>query len=240
MKVTARSSGHLFRFDAIGWATLWLKRLEASLRKIPQRQHFSGGRPIPRATDPTRSIEESQFESELSVKRHDPFRCLIGKNHGTTMPGQPFGRSHLLVPTKRFLGVLRERDVVRWVRIHKVLSRQGNRREITAHDLPILESPPVWRKIMEVVDGFVLTERHVELTAEIEAAEAIKRGAVQIVEQRSRLRTLSTAIAHQFVESLTMRIEQRLIIFHAKHYFLLMAFGLAGLSTQHCALTSGL
>src|SRR5437867_8114694 len=63
-------------------------------------------------------------------------------------------------------------------------------------------------EVAGVINCLVLSERHVEFAALIEAATTVETGAIKIVEELSRLRILRAVFFDKLIEALAMRIEE--------------------------------
>src|SRR6185503_13411429 len=99
------------------------------------------------------------------------------------MRRQSLCRALLIVPRETTGAVRRELYIIRRIGIHKIIVLQLERLNILITELPLPEDARVTRKILRVVDCFVLSERHIEIAALVEAAESIETRAVQVIEQ---------------------------------------------------------
>src|ERR1051325_4393632 len=124
------------------------------------------------------------------------------------MPRQPFSCPHLVIPREAFLGILREIDVIGRVCINKIIWSKRHGFEVIIREFPILKHLSVGAKISCVIDPFVLTKWHIELSAAIKPAQPIKTGAVQIIKKFCSFGGLCSLIGQKLIESLAMRIKQ--------------------------------
>src|SRR2546426_9697271 len=67
-------------------------------------------------------------------------------------------------------------------------------------------------KVGSVIHRLVLSERDIEFTALVEAAETIETSAIQIVEELRGFSGFCAAVSDQLVEARAMRIEKSLVI----------------------------
>lgn len=121
---------------------------------------------------------------------------------------------YLIRPAKPTSTVGRELHVVRWVGINKVFAVQLKQFDIAIGKFPIPERAFERAEVDDVSDRSMSTKRNVELPTLIESAQPIKAGSVQIIEELSCLMPIPFFRSDQFVKTVAMRIEDRLVIFH--------------------------
>src|SRR5215813_11106684 len=128
------------------------------------------------------------------------------------MSDQPLGSPHLVIPRKASGTVGSELDIIRWVSIDKIAAFQLQLFQIAIREQPWLERLTILSEVDHVINRLVGAKGNVEFTAAIEAAEAVKAGAIQIVEKLGRFRRVGALLFDQLIEPLALFIEECFLV----------------------------
>ncbi len=126
--------------------------------------------------------------------------CSASEPNGPAMLGQPLRQADLIIPSEIFFGILREVHVIRGISIDEIRRRKRKGFKVFAADPPAGKDFPIQTKVGGVVEAGVVAERNVITAAPVETAQAVKAGAIEVVEKARGLGVGVVAVGDEFIK----------------------------------------